>query len=123
MTMAFGQVRPGKLVSKVQKLDLSLSESAARDVEGTSAADEIIRALEPLEGTDRESEVRSLGGILKTIVRLSTRNRENSFLGPQVFITPMVQNKGVQLLYTVLQYIEKLPDQSLDRWRTHAYVV
>jgi len=167
MAVSLAMLPPEKIMVKVQRLakdsikgrrlsdpdspkncptgSQSINAAGFSDGEGVSAADELVRALRPIEQTEAlAEEANSLCCVLKALckfggstmaVPLSEQSvkfskqtlKQAESEGPalpklQMLIAMMVLNDGISLLRGVLEYIAKIDASLAVRWRTHKKV-
>mmetsp|Transcript_357 Transcript_357/g.959 ORF Transcript_357/g.959 Transcript_357/m.959 type:complete len:1144 (-) Transcript_357:162-3593(-) len=101
------------LLVSVQKMEVH--EHAMKRAK-VNPVEELIQALIELPTDGLQSQAHTFGRILRLLVKLCQR------CGAAALLSPMVARSGIDRIRDVLKCLASLPQNDLQRWKTHLHV-
>ncbi|CAJ1384340.1 unnamed protein product [Effrenium voratum] len=101
------------LVVSAQKLHVS---EAAKKRAKVNPVEELIQALIDFPQDGPQSQVHTFGRILRLLVKVGER------CGAALLLSPMVARNGTERILDVLRCLALLPQDDLQRWKTHLHI-
>jgi len=102
------------LVVSAQKLHVQ--EHATKKRARLNPVEELIQALVDFPQDGPQSQAHTFGRILRLLVKVTNK------CGPKALLSPMVARNGMDRLTEVLECLALLPEQDLQRWKTHLHL-